>query len=134
MKFSKPFKNQLINNDLDLSSFDNKELIEWLISNFINILCDQKIFVSRVTLTPIKDASYKTLFALNAKNDNSSYEMEFGIISNIKVVGKLQQHKNRLSILMLNDDFYDSDNLNILKNKNYNLSKIQSRNTLIIWD
>ncbi len=134
MKFSKPFKNQLINNDLDLSSFDNKELVEWLISNFINILCDQKIFVSRVTLTPIKDASYKTLFALNAKNDNSSYEMEFGIISNIKVVGKLQQHKNRLSILMLNDDFYDSDNLNILKNKNYNLSKIQSRNTLIIWD
>ncbi len=134
MKFSKPFKNQLINNDLDLSSFDNKELIEWLISNFINILCDQKIFVSRVTLTPIKDASYKTLFALNAKNDNSSYEMEFGIISNIKVVGKLQQHKNRLSILMLNDDFYDSDNLNMLKNKNYNLSKIQSRNTLIIWD
>ena len=60
--------------------------------------------------------------------------MEFGIIRNIKVVGKLQQHKNRLSILMLNDDFYDSDNLNMLKNKNYNLSKIQSRNTLIIWD
>ena len=60
--------------------------------------------------------------------------MEFGIISNIKVVDKLQQHKNRLSILMLNDEFYDSDNLNMLKNKNYNLSKIQSRNTLIIWD
>ena len=84
--------------------------------------------------TPKEDASYKTLFALNAKNDNNSYEMEFGIIRNIKVVDKLQQHKNRLSILMLNDDFYDSDNLNMLKNKNYNLSKIQSRNTLIIWD
>ena len=134
MKFSKPFKNQLINNDLDLSSFDNKELVEWLISNFINILCDQQIFVSHVTHTPKEDASYKTLFALNAKNDNSSYKMEFGIIRNIKVVGKLQQHKNRLSILMLNYDFYDSDNLNMLKNKNYNLSKIQSRNTLIIWD
>jgi hypothetical protein len=74
------------------------------------------------------------LFALKAKNDNSSYEMEFGIISNIKVVGKLQQQKNRLSILLLNDDFYDSDNLNMLKDKNYNLSRIQSRNTLIIWD
>lgn len=134
MKFSKPFKNQLINNDLDLSSFDNKELVEWLISNFINILCDQKIFVSHVTHTPIKDTSYKTLFILKAKNDDNSYEMEFGIIRNIKVVDKLQQHKNRLSILMLNDDFYDSDNLNMLKNKNYNLSKIQSRNTLIIWD
>jgi len=134
MKFSKPLKNQLINNDLDLSLFDNKELVEWLISNFINILCDQKIFVSHVTHTPIKDTSYKTLFILKAKNDDSSYEMEFGIISNIKVVDKLQQHKNRLSILMLNDDFYDSDNLNMLKNKNYNLSKIQSRNTLIIWD
>ena len=134
MKFSKPLKNQLINNDLDLSLFDNKELVEWLISNFINILCDQKIFVSHVTHTPIKDTSYKTLFILKAKNDDSSYEMEFGIISNIKVVDKLQQHKNRLSILMLNDEFYDSDNLNMLKNKNYNLSKIQSRNTLIIWD
>lgn len=134
MKFSKPLKNQLINNDLDLSLFDNKELVEWLISNFINILCDQKIFVSHVTHTPIKDTSYKTLFILKAKNDDSSYEMEFGIIRNIKVVDKLQQHKNRLSILMLNDDFYDSDNLNMLKNKNYNLSKIQSRNTLIIWD
>ena len=134
MKFSKPLKNQLINNDLDLSLFDNKELVEWLISNFINILCDQKIFVSHVTHTPIKDTSYKTLFILKAKNDDSSYEMEFGIISNIKVVDKLQQRKNRLSILMLNDEFYDSDNLNMLKNKNYNLSKIQSRNTLIIWD
>ena len=134
MKFSKPLKNQLINNDLDLSLFDNKELVEWLISNFINILCDQKIFVSHVTHTPIKDTSYKTLFILKAKNDDSSYEMEFGIIRNIKVVDKLQQHKNRLSILMLNDEFYDSDNLNMLKNKNYNLSKIQSRNTLIIWD
>ncbi len=134
MKFSKPLKNQLINNDLDLSLFDNKELVEWLISNFINILCDQKIFVSHVTHTPIKDTSYKTLFILKAKNDDSSYKMEFGIISNIKVVDKLQQHKNRLSILMLNDEFYDSDNLNMLKNKNYNLSKIQSRNTLIIWD
>ena len=134
MKFSKPLKNQLINNDLDLSLFDSKELVEWLISNFINILCDQKIFVSHVTHTPIKDTSYKTLFILKAKNDDSSYEMEFGIIRNIKVVDKLQQHKNRLSILMLNDDFYDSDNLNMLKNKNYNLSKIQSRNTLIIWD
>ena len=134
MKFSKPFKNQLINNDLDLSSFDNKELVEWLISNFINILCDQQIFVSHVTHTSKEDTSYKTLFILKAKNDDSSYEMEFGIISNIKVVDKLQQHKNRLSILMLNDDFYDSDNLNMLKNKNYNLSKIQSRNTLIIWD
>jgi hypothetical protein len=60
--------------------------------------------------------------------------MEFGIISNIKVLGKLQKHKNRLSILPLNDDFYDSDNLNMLIDKNYNLSKIQSRNTLIIWD
>ena len=134
MKFSKPLKNQLINNDLDLSLFDNKELVEWLISNFINILCDQKIFVSHVTHTPIKDTSYKTLFILKAKNDDSSYEMEFGIISNIKVVDKLQQHKNRLSILLLNDDFYDSDNLNMLKDKNYNLSRIQSRNTLIIWD
>ena len=54
--------------------------------------------------------------------------MEFGIISNIKVVGKLQQHKNRLSILMLNDDFYDSDNLNMLKNYGYNIVKTLSKN------
>ncbi len=134
MNYSKILKNQIINDTIDLSSFDNKKLSEWLVSNFVNILCDQKIFVGHVTLSPKEDTIYRKLFSLNAKNDKSSYEMEFGIIRDIKFFEKPIETIDRLSILVLENDFYDMDILNKLKNLNYNLSKIQNKYTLIFWN
>ena len=39
---------------LDLNNFKNSgELLNWLISNFVNTLHDNKIYISEVTSTPI---------------------------------------------------------------------------------
>ena len=60
MELSKLFKNQIIKDDIDLNVFNNKELGEWLVSNFVNILFDYKIFVSSVSLVPKVADGYKT--------------------------------------------------------------------------
>tara|TARA_B100000768_G_C11274085_1_gene374924 strand:+ start:2429 stop:2830 length:402 start_codon:yes stop_codon:yes gene_type:complete len=133
MEFSKLFKNQIIKDDIDLNLFDNKELGEWLVSNFVNILCDYKIFVLSVSLIPKVADGYKSLFSLNAKNEKSSHNMEFGILKNHEFISEVNTSSNRLSILVLENDFSDYDILNKLKVKNYNLSKIKSINTLIVY-
>ncbi len=133
MEFSKLFKNQIIKDDIDLNLFDNKELGEWLVSNFVNILCDYKIFVLSVSLIPKVTDGYKSLFSLNAKNEKSSHNMEFGILKNHEFISEVNTSSNRLSILVLENDFSDYDILNKLKVKNYNLSKIKSINTLIVY-
>ncbi len=133
MELSKLFKNQIIKDDIDLNVFNNKELGEWLVSNFVNILFDYKIFVSSVSLVPKVADGYKTLFSLNAKNEKSSHHMEFGILKNYGFINEANTFSNRLSILYLENDFSDSDILNKLKDTSYNLSKIQSINTLIIY-
>lgn len=133
MELSKLFKNQIIKDDIDLNVFNNKELGEWLVSNFVNILFDYKIFVSSVSLIPKVADGYKTLFSLNAKNEKSSQNMEFGILKNYEFINEANTFSNRLSILYLENDFSNSDFINKLKDTSYNLSKIQSINTLIIY-
>lgn len=48
---------QIINDEINLKSFNENELREWLISNLINVLCDNKIFATKVKSTPIKKTS-----------------------------------------------------------------------------
>lgn len=45
---------QIINDEINLKSFNENELIQWLISNLINVLCDNKIFATTVKSTLIK--------------------------------------------------------------------------------
>lgn len=45
---------QIINEEINLKSFNQNESREWLISNLINVLCDNKIFATTVKSTPIK--------------------------------------------------------------------------------
>lgn len=59
--------------------------------------------------------------------------MEFGILKNYEFINEANTFSNRLSILYLENDFSNSDFINKLKDTSYNLSKIQSINTLIIY-
>ena len=51
-----------------------------LTANFINVLCDNKIFVTKVRSTPIKDPLYKCLYEIVAIFNKKEYRMEFGIL------------------------------------------------------
>ena len=65
LEYSRLLKNEIIKYDSDLFSYSLNELSEWLVSNFVNILSDQKIFVSSVNISPITEDGYKTLFSLH---------------------------------------------------------------------
>ena len=105
MEYLRLLKNEIIKYDSDLFSYSLNELSEWLVSNFVNILIDQKIFVSSVSISPISESGYKTLFSLKAKNEKSHYQMEFGLLENADGILNAMGFSNRLTILSLEIGF-----------------------------
>ena len=45
MDISLAMKNQILVDDIDLLHFTQNKLKQWLVSNFVNILCDHKIYI-----------------------------------------------------------------------------------------
>ena len=80
MNLTKQFIKQIILDDIDLDAYDQIDLRQWLVANFINVLCDNKIFVTKVTSSPIKDPLYKCLYEIVAIFSKKKYSLEFGIL------------------------------------------------------
>ena len=80
MDLAKQIIKQIIQDDIDLDAYNQFELRQWLVANFINVLCDNKIFVTKVTSTPIKDPLYKCLYEIVEIFNKKEYRMEFGIL------------------------------------------------------
>ena len=133
MEYSRLLKNEIIKYDSDLISYSLNELSEWLVSNFVNILSDQKIFVSSVNISPIIEDGYKTLLSIQAKNEKSHYQMEFGLLENADGILNAMEFSNRLTILSLEISFPIQEILHKLKETNFNFSKINGLNTLILY-
>ena len=133
LEYSRLLKNEIIKYDSDLFSYSLNELSEWLVSNFVNILSDQKIFVSSVNISPITEDGYKTLFSLQAKNEKSHYQMEFGLLENADGILNAMEFSNRLTLLSLEIGFPSQEILHKLKETNFNFSKINGVNALILY-
>jgi len=80
LDLAKQIIKQIIQDDIALDAYDQNDLRQWLVANFINVLCDNKIFVTKVTSTPIKDPLYKCLYEIVAILNDKEYRMEFGIL------------------------------------------------------
>ena len=80
MNIGSQLKNQIIQDNIDLDAYNHNDLRQWLVANFINVLCDNKIFVTKVRSTPIKDPLYKCLYEIVAIFNKKEYRMEFGIL------------------------------------------------------
>jgi len=65
MNIGSQLKNQIIQDNIDISTFNDKELLQWLLANFVNLLCDVKVFVSTVTAVPIADDLYSIFIGFN---------------------------------------------------------------------
>ena len=133
LEYSKIKKNEIIKYDSDLIFYTLNELSEWLVSNFVNILSDQKIFVSSVNISPIIESGYKTLLSIKAKNEKSHYQMEFGLLESADGILNAMEFSNRLTILSLEMGFPSQEILYKLKETNFNFSKINGVNTLILY-
>ena len=133
--FSYYLKNQILKDDIDLSSLDSKELYYWLISNFTTILSDQKIFINSITLTLLKAESYKILYLIEAIGDDKVFKIEYGEFINTDFLDKYlaQNNVSRLSLLNFDSNEINLNKLNSSDSIDYTLIKSKKRKTLIIY-
>tara|TARA_B110000211_G_scaffold27414_1_gene27876 strand:+ start:639 stop:1037 length:399 start_codon:yes stop_codon:yes gene_type:complete len=132
MDISLAMKNQILFDDIDLLKFTQKKLTQWLMSNFVNILCDHKIYIETVSITPHKNIDSNLLYTIEASNENKTYLMEFGELKAIDMPRLAKGKLERLFIVNMNEDF----DLSLLKKANamrYNMSVISNTQTLLLF-
>jgi hypothetical protein len=132
MDISLPMKNQILFDDIDLLQFTQNKLKQWLVSNFVNILCDHKIYIETVSITPRENIDSNLLYTLEASNENKTYLMEFGEVKTSDIPRLTKGKLERLFIVNMNEDF----DLSLLKKANamrYNVSVINNTQTLLLF-
>ena len=133
MDISLAMKNQILFDDIDLLQFTQNKLKQWLVSNFVNILCDHKIYIETVSITPLDNIDSNLLYTLEASNENKTYLMEFGELKSSDIPRLTKGKLERLFIVNMNDDF---DYVSLLKKANamrYNVSVINNTQTLLLF-
>ena len=133
MDISLAMKNQILVDDIDLLHFTQNKLKQWLVSNFVNILCDHKIYIETVSITPRENIDSNLLYTLEASNENKTYLMEFGELKASYVPRLIKGKLERLFIVNMNEDF---DYVTLLKKANamrYNVSVINNTQTLLLF-
>jgi hypothetical protein len=135
MSFSFHLKNKILKNDIDLCSLDKKELFQWLISNFTNILGEKRIFINSIGLTPLKDKNYKFLCLIEAIDEDEIYRIEYGELLSIDFLDKslVLNNVSRLSLLNFDSNKINLSKLNSSDSNDYTLIKSDKRKTLIIY-
>ena len=133
MDISLAMKNQILVDDIDLLHFTQNKLKQWLVSNFVNILCDHKIYIETVSITPRENIDTNLLYTLEASNENKTYLMEFGEVKTSDIPRLTKGKLERLFIVNMNEDF---DYVSLLKKANamrYNVSVINNTQTLLLF-
>lgn len=133
MDISLAMKNQILFDDIDLLQFTKNKQKQWLVSNFVNILCDHKIYIETVTITPKENIDSNLLYTLEASNENKTYLMEFGELKTQDIPTLTKGKLERLFIVNMNEDL---DYVNLLKKANamrYNISVINNTQTLLLF-
>lgn len=134
MNIHKQIIKQIINDEINLKSFNENELIQWLISNLINVLCDNKIFATTVKSTPIKKPEYTYLFEVSANYKGTEYHIELGILNriNLKIENIIAGNSNRVSVCFFDNISEIQSLLKSINELNYHITKIENTGTLII--
>ena len=133
MDISLAMKNQILVDDIDLLQFTKNKQKQWLVSNFVNILCDHKIYIETVTITPKENIESNLLYTLEASNENKTYLMEFGELKTQDMSRLTKGKIARLFIVNMNEDL---DYVSLLKKANamrYNVSVINNTQTLLLF-
>ncbi len=133
MDISLAMKNQILFDNVDLFQFTQKKLKQWLISNFVNILCDHKIYIETVSITPKENRDSNLLYTIKASNEKENFVMEFGELKTSDIFNIEKSKLERLFIVNMRDHFDQLPILKKLNNIRYNLSTVNTTETLILY-
>jgi len=133
MDISLAMKNQILFDNVDLLQLSKNKLKQWLMSNFVNILCDHKIYIETVSITPHENIDTNLLYTVKASNEKENFVMEFGELKTSDILNLKQNEFQQLFIVNMSNDY---DQLSVLKKLNgirYNLSVISNTKTLLLF-
>lgn len=133
MDISLAMKNQILFDNVDLLQLSKNILKQWLMSNFVNILCDHKIYIETVSITPHENIDTNLLYTIKASNEKENFVMEFGELKTSDILNLKQNEFQQLFIVNMSNDY---DQLSVLKKLNgirYNLSVISNTKTLLLF-
>ena len=134
MDLAKQIIKQIIQEDIALDAYDQNELRQWSVANFINVLFDNKIFATKVKSTPIKDPLYKCLYEIVAIFNKKEYRMEFGILyTETMQVDELKKVEfERISMAFYNRNLDVSSVFLDLDQLDFCITKLESSRVIII--
>ncbi len=133
MDISMAMKNQILFDNVDLLQFTQKKLKQWLMSNFVNILCDHKIYIETVLITPHENIDSNLLYTIKASNEKENFVMEFGELKTSDIFNLEKSNLERLFIVNMRDHYDQLPMLKKLNNIRYNLSTINTAETLLLF-
>jgi len=148
LNIAEQFKDEILVNKIDVCSMDFKRLLEWSKSNFVNVLYDNKIYIESViahstqltnlSAQKIKEnlGPFKYLFSISSESETKKYNLDFGIIKDIQDF-KFLNNNNCIYIYqtldyekLISSSFFQK----VLRNKNFNLTKINDKYLLIFYN
>lgn len=133
MDISLAMKNQILFDNVDLLQLSQNKLKQWLMSNFVNILCDHKIYIETVSITPQKNIDTNLLYTIKASNEKENFVMEFGELKTSDILKLKQNEFQQLFIVNISDDYNQLSVLKKLNGIRYNLSVISNTKTLLLF-
>ena len=133
MDISLAMKNQILFDNIDLLQLSQNKLKQWLMSNFVNILCDHKIYIETVSITPHENIDTNLLYTIKASNEKENFVMEFGELKTSDILKLKQNEFQQLFIVNISDDYNQLSVLKKLNGIRYNLSFISNTKTLLLF-
>ena len=133
MDISLAMKNQILFDNVDLLQLSQNKLKQWLMSNFVNILCDHKIYIETVSITPHENIDTNLLYTIKASNEKENFVMEFGELKTSDILKLKQNEFQQLFIVNISDDYNQLSVLKKLNGIRYNLSVISNTKTLLLF-
>lgn len=88
INFLQKFTHDLLDCNIDISISNKDNFIPWVVSNLVNILHDNKIFISSVVMNPdINPEFNKTHFSFSvlAKSKNKSYFLDLILLQELNL-------------------------------------------------
>ena len=133
MDISLAMKNQILFDNIDLLQLSQNKLKQWLMSKFVNILCDHKIYIETVSITPNENIDTNLLYTIKASNEKENFVMEFGELKTSDILKLKQNEFQQLFIVNISDDYNQLSVLKKLNGMRYNLSFIRNTKTLLLF-